>query len=236
MPVTYRGRACPALTFRRVEVPSLQPKGAADGVSKKSLLSDSQGRGCAYSCHKFPYTDDWGKWRLVRGLRLLHEYENTDTIVVSSRAKRQGSPRWHDYGGVGDTVGIYCFHWRYPSRSTAHRRCTTSCTFPATPRFPPRRSSAFVMSSCRVSAPEPLDAWLPSTSVWSSFSDGNPYRKKDGGAEWLLRKASGSISCGEFAPVLKNASRLAASTWSREAGDHAGRPGFLSTSTEETPV
>lgn len=92
MSVTYRGRACRALTSRRVEVPSLQPKGAADGASKKSLLSDSQaqGRGCAYSCHKFPYTDDWGAWRLVRGLRLLHEYENTDTIVVSSRARRQG--------------------------------------------------------------------------------------------------------------------------------------------------
>lgn len=61
-------------------------------LAKKSLLSDtdSQGRGCAYSCHKFPYTDDWVRWRLVRGLRLLHEYENTDTVVVSSRAKRQG--------------------------------------------------------------------------------------------------------------------------------------------------
>jgi hypothetical protein len=137
---------------------------------------------------------------------------------------------------VGDAVGIYGFHWRYPSRSTAHCRLTTSCTFPATPRFPPRRSSAFVMSSCRVSAPEPLDAWLPSTSAWSSSSVGNPYRKKDDGAEWPLRRFSGSTSCGEFAPVLKNASRLAASTWSREAGDQAGRPGFFSTSTEVTPA
>jgi hypothetical protein len=94
MSVTCRGRACRALTFRRVKVQSLQPKGAADGAqaSQKSLLSasDSQGRGCAYSCHKFPYRDDWGTWRLVRGLRLLHEYGNTDTVVVSSRAKRQG--------------------------------------------------------------------------------------------------------------------------------------------------
>jgi hypothetical protein len=59
-------------------------------LAKKSLLSDSHGRGCAYSCHRFPYTDDWGTWQLVRGLRLLHEYENTDTVLVSSRAKRQG--------------------------------------------------------------------------------------------------------------------------------------------------
>ncbi len=28
-----------------------------------------------------------GTWRLVRGMRLLQEYENTGTVVVSSRAK-----------------------------------------------------------------------------------------------------------------------------------------------------
>jgi len=163
-----------------------------------------------------------------------HSYVTVAVVLlITSKA-----PRFLPGGTitVGGAVGIYCFHWRYPSRSTAHRRLTTSCTFPATPRFPSRRSSAFVMSSCRVTAPEPLDAWLPSTSARSSSSDGNPYRKKDGGAEWLLRKASGSTSCGEFVPVLKNASRLAASTWSREAGDQAGRTGFFSTSTEATPV
>jgi hypothetical protein len=37
MPVTFRGRAYRALKFRRVEAPSLQPKGAADGVSKKKF-------------------------------------------------------------------------------------------------------------------------------------------------------------------------------------------------------
>lgn len=33
MSVTYRDRACRALTFRRVEIPSPQPRGAADGAS-----------------------------------------------------------------------------------------------------------------------------------------------------------------------------------------------------------
>jgi hypothetical protein len=40
MSVTCKGRACRALAFRRVEAPLPQPKGAADGVRKKSLLSD----------------------------------------------------------------------------------------------------------------------------------------------------------------------------------------------------
>ena len=39
MSVTCGGRACRALTFRRVEVPSLQPKGAADGASNCCLIA-----------------------------------------------------------------------------------------------------------------------------------------------------------------------------------------------------
>lgn len=80
MSVTYRGRACRALTFRRVEVPSLQPKGAADGASKKLCCLIARTRGCAYSCHEFPDTDDWVHGSLFG---VYGYYRSTKTQILS---------------------------------------------------------------------------------------------------------------------------------------------------------